>query len=295
MEWIRKPGREPLTVCKEQGVTWLSFPALTETGLVRHGFSTRLGGVSQGWFASMNFAFTKGDNPEHVMENYRRMARVLGVDPRRMVLSHQTHTTHVRTVTEDDAGKGVVRERDYQDVDGLVTDVPGLTLVTFYADCVPLYLVDPVHRAIGLSHSGWRGTVNRMGKVTLERMAREYGTDPADVIACIGPSICQDCFEVGEEVVEVFREAFAERYHKELFCQKENGKYQLDLWRANEIIFAQAGVPAGQIHTTDICTRCNPKLLFSHRIMGNERGNLAAFLCLKGNSDRSESKRTGAE
>lgn len=295
MEWIRKKGGEPLTVCKEQGVTWLSFPALTETGLVRHGFSTRLGGVSQGCFSSMNFAFTKGDNPEHVMENYRRMAQVLGVDPQRMVLSHQTHTTHVRTVTGDDAGKGVMRERDYQDVDGLVTDVPGLTLVTFYADCVPLYLVDPVHRAIGLSHSGWRGTVNRMGKVTLERMAREYGTDPADVIACIGPSICQDCFEVGEEVAEAFREAFAERYHRELFCRKENGKYQLDLWRANEIIFAQAGVPAGQIHTTDICTRCNPKLLFSHRIMGNERGNLAAFLCLKGNSDRSESKRIGAE
>ena len=280
MEWIRKPGKEPLAVRQEQGVTWLSFPALEETGLVRHAFSTRLGGVSEGYFATMNFTFTRGDNPDHVMENYRRMAGVLGVRPEDMVLSCQTHTTHVRTVTREDAGKGVVRDRDYQDVDGLVTNVPGLTLVTFYADCVPLYLVDTVHKAIGLSHSGWRGTVNRMGRVTLERMAQEYGTDPADVICCIGPSICQSCYEVGREVVEVFEEAFDREYHKELLYRKGNGKYQLDLWRANQIILEEAGVPREQIHTTDICTHCNPGLLFSHRTMGNERGNLAAFLCL---------------
>jgi len=166
-------------------------------------------------------------------------------------------------------------------MDGLVTDVPGITLVTFYADCVPLYLVDPVHRAIGLSHSGWRGTVRRMGKVTLETMGRAYGTRPEDVVCCIGPSICQDCFEVGPEVVEEFAREFAGEYHQELFYGKENGKYQLDLWRANQIIFAEAGVKPENIHTTDICTHCNPKLLFSHRTMGNARGNLAAFLCLK--------------
>ena len=197
MEWIRKPAGEHLEEMTKHGVTYLSFPALSKTGLVSHAFSTRLGGVSQGCFATMNFTFTRGDNPEHVMENYRRMARVLGEETERMVLSHQTHTTHVRTVTEEDAGKGVVRERDYHDVDGLITNVPGLVLVTFYADCVPLYVVDPVHKAIGLSHSGWRGTVNRMGRETLKQMNQEYGTDPADVICCIGPSICQSCFEAG--------------------------------------------------------------------------------------------------
>ena len=141
--------------------------------------------------------------------------------------------------------------------------------------------MDPVHGAIGLSHSGWRGTVRRMGKKTLEAMNLEYGTRPEDVIAAIGPSICQDCFEVGEEVAEAFGEAFSQTDLSRLYYRKENGKYQLDLWRANEIIFSEAGVAKENIYTTDICTHCNPQLLFSHRTVGTERGNLAAFLCLK--------------
>lgn len=276
-EWKRKAGAEKLLIKEQSGVCYLAFPALEETGMVKHSFSTRIGGVSEGKFSSMNFSFTRGDAPEHVRENYRRMAEVLSVDPENMVLSYQTHTTNVRTVTEADAGKGLWRERDYRDVDGLITNVPGITLVTFYADCVPLYLLDPVHRAIGLSHSGWRGTVARMGQVTLDAMKREYGTNPEDVIACIGPSICQDCFEVGGEVIEEFEKAFQ---NDTLYYRKPNGKYQLDLWRANEMVFAQAGVRPENIHTTDICTHCNPELLFSHRTTGNERGNLAAFLSL---------------
>ncbi len=281
MNWNRKQGGESLIVQQKNGVTALTFPALEQTGIVKHSFSTRLGGVSEGCFASMNFGFTRGDKKEHVTENYRRMAEFLEVDMRNMVLTHQTHTTNVRTVTQDDAGKGVVRERDYQNVDGLVTNIPGITLVTFYADCVPLYIVDPVHKAIGLSHSGWRGTVNRMGRVTLDVMKREYDTNPNDVIVCIGPSICQDCFEVGPEVAEAFAKTFAYEYHGNLFYRKENGKFQLNLWAANRIIFQEAGVPADQIHTTDICTKCNPELLFSHRVHGEKRGNLAAFLSLK--------------
>lgn len=281
MEWIRKQSEEVLLEMMKDGVRFLAFPILEDTGLVASGFSTRAGGVSTGKFSTMNFTFTRGDNPDHVMENYRRMAAALGVDEKRMVLSHQTHTTNVRKITEDDAGKGIVRERDYTDVDGLITDVPGITLVTFYADCVPLYLVDPVHRAIGLSHSGWRGTVKRMGKVTIEAMNREYGSRPEELIACIGPSICQDCYEVGEEVAEHFREAFGEELWQELLEDRGNGKYQLDLWRANEIIFLEAGIRSEHMQVTDICTHCNPENLFSHRTCGNERGNLAAFLCLK--------------
>lgn len=286
MEWKRKAGREALEVKEKNGVVWLEFPALASTKMVCHGFSTRLGGVSEGKFATMNFTFTRGDNPKHVRENYRRMARALQVDDRKMVLSWQTHTTNVRPVTEKDAGKGIERERDYQDVDGLVTNVPGITLVTFFADCVPLYILDPVHKAIGLSHSGWRGTVNRMGRETLQVMEREYGTKPQDVIAAIGPSICQDCFEVGEEVTEAFGKAFKNEDLPSLYYRKENGKFQLDLWRANEIIFQEAGVRRENIHTTDICTHCNPQLLFSHRTAGTERGNLAAFLCLKESEDK---------
>lgn len=287
LEWKRKPcpgisaGTAGMLEKENNGVPYLAFPALEETGMVAHAFSTRLGGVSEGRFSTMNFTFTRGDNPDHVRENYRRMAEALEVDADRMVLSWQTHTTNVKRVTAEDAGKGITRERDYQDIDGLITNVPGITLVTFYADCVPLYLLDPVNRAIGLSHSGWRGTVNRMGQVTVDAMAQAYGTKPEDLIACIGPSICQDCFEVGEEVVEEFRRAFDSEYWTELSYKKASGKHQLNLWRANQIVFEEAGVPKEHIYTTDICTHCNPKLLFSHRTMGNERGNLAAFLCLR--------------
>lgn len=282
IQWKRKGRTTVLKDVEKDGVHLLKFPQLEAVDhMAAHGFSTRLGGVSEGKFATMNFTFTRGDDPEHVMENYRRVARVLRVDERRMILSYQTHTTNIKTVTEEDAGKGIVKERDYRDVDGLITNVPGITLVTFYADCVPLYFVDPVHKAIGLSHSGWRGTVKRMGKVTIEAMAREYGTKPEDVLCCIGPSICQDCFEVGEEVIEEFKGQFKEEYWPELYYKKENGKYQLDLWKANQIILKEAGVREEHIETTDICTRCNPQYLFSHRIMGSERGNLAAFLCLR--------------
>lgn len=279
--WKRKQELPVLECRMADGVPYLSFPMLEKTGIVRHGFSTRMGGVSTGVYATMNFAFLKGDDPDHVRENYRRMAKAIGVDEERMVLSWQTHTTNIRRVTEDDAGKGITRERDYQDIDGLITDVPGMTLVTFYADCVPLYFLDPVHRAIGLSHSGWRGTVARMGQVTMEAMGREYGSKPEDIIAGIGPSICQDCYEVGEEVAAEFRGAFSKEYWPELLREKPNGKLLLNLWRANEIVLLEAGVKADNIQITDICTHCNPDYLFSHRTMGNERGNLAAFLSIK--------------
>ncbi len=279
--WKRKhtePHLEEKTNC---GVTWLSFPALEQSGMVAHAFSTRMGGVSKGPFSTMNFSFTRGDDPEDVRENYRRMAEALGVDQNRMVLTWQTHTTNVRTVTEKDFGKGVVCDRDYRDVDGLITNIPGVTLVTFFADCVPLYFLDTKRKAIGLSHSGWRGTVNRMGEVTLQAMNREFGTKPEDVIACVGPSICQDCYEVGAEVIEQFCENFSADHYDKLFYEKQNGKFQLNLWEANRIVLAEAGVPDSQIFVTDICTYCNPELLFSHRRTAEKRGNLCAFLSLK--------------
>lgn len=279
-QWIRKNAENHLNEITKEGVTWLSFPALEETGIVSHAFSTRMGGVSKGPFSTMNFSFMRGDDPEDVKENYRRMANAMGVDRERMVLTWQTHTTNVRVVSEEDFGKGVVRDRDYRNVDGLITNIPGVTLVTFFADCVPLYFLDKKNRAIGLSHSGWRGTVNRMGAVTLKKMAEEFGTDPKDVVACVGPSICQDCYEVGPEVIEQFAGAFAPEYHGQLFYEKPNGKFQLNLWEANRIILMEAGVPETNISVTDICTHCNPDLLFSHRRSADKRGNLCAFLCL---------------
>ena len=266
INWSYKNKSRVFDTKESAGVPYLSFKALDDTGLAVNGFSTRMGGASRGKFSTMNFSYSRGDAAEDVLENFTRMAAALGVERDRMVVSHQTHTVNLRRVTLEDAGKGVVRERDYRDIDGLITDVPGLTLVTFYADCVPLYLLDPVNRAIGLSHSGWRGTVKRMGQVTVDAMKEAFGTKPEDLIACVGPSICRDCFEVGGEVVEEFREAFGPEHREALYCQgKRPGKYQLDLWKANEIVLLDAGVKKDHLEVTDVCTCCNPELLFSHR------------------------------
>ena len=265
----------------EKEVPYLEYPLLTDTKIVHHGFSTRLGGVSQGCYASMNLSFTRGDDEAAVRENYHRIAKSIGVKCENMVLSQQTHTTNVRVVTEKDKGKGIVKPLDYTDVDGMVTNIHGICLVTFYADCVPLYFVDPVQKAIGLSHSGWRGTVGKIGKETIRKMEEQYGSDPKDILAAVGPSICKDCYEVSEDVILEFQKNFKERYWKDLFYRKENGKYQLDLWKANEIIFKESGILPEHIAVTNVCTHCNSEILYSHRTSGDRRGNLAAFLALK--------------
>lgn len=271
---------------KGDNTPYLEFPLLRETGIVKHGFSTRLGGVSEGCFASMNLSFDRGDAPEAVQENFRRMGEAIGVSAGDMVLSRQTHTTNIRLVTEEDRGKGIVRERDYTDVDGLITNVPGLCLVTSYADCVPLYFVDPVRKAVGLSHSGWRGTAGKIGKKTVEKMREHFGSDPADIFAAVGPSICADCYEVSSDVADCFKEAFERNVWDELFYEKPGGKYQLNLWRANELIFREAGILPEHIAVTNLCTRCNSGLLYSHRAQGDKRGNLCAFLALKKDEER---------
>ncbi len=262
-------------------VLYLTYPLLESTGIVKHGFSTRVGGVSEGVCSTMNLSFSRGDDENAVRENFRRMANALDVEEDSFVFSQQTHTTNVRKVTLEDKGKGLTRKLDYQDIDGLITNVPGLCLSTFYADCVPLYFVDPVKKAIGLSHSGWRGTVGKIGYVTVQKMQEEYGSNPKDIIAAIGPSICQDCYEVSEDVIVEFQNHFDKKYWKELYYKKENGRYQLNLWKANEIVLEEAGVLKEHIAVTNLCTCCNHETLFSHRASQGKRGNLAAFLALK--------------
>lgn len=277
-----KDDKQPkLQICQTEGVVYLSYPSLEKTGMVRHGFSTRLGGVSEGVYASMNLSFSRGDKEAAVQENYRRIARAIGFDWESVVTSDQTHTANVRVVTNRDKGCGLTKPRPYQDVDGMITNELGITLATFYADCVPLYLLDPVKKAIGLSHSGWKGTVGKIGKATVQAMEREYGTNPEDLIVAIGPSICQDCYEVSEDVIEEFQTAFPREQWDGLFYRKENGKYQLDLWESNRQIFLEARVKPENISIPNLCTCCNPQLLFSHRASKGKRGNLAAFLALK--------------
>lgn len=281
MEFQRKNNNTPILEQEKNGVRYLQFPALLETGVCRHLFSTRIGGVSEGDLESMNLSYTRGDKKENVDENYRRIAGIMDCSMNDFVLTHQTHITNVRVVTEEDRGKGIIKERDYEDVDGLVTNVPGIVLSTFYADCVPLYFVDPVKKAIGLSHSGWRGTVNKMGKVTVLKMMEEYGSNPSDIIVAIGPSICVDCYEVSMDVAEEFLRAFsgADNLSK-IVIPKNEEKAMLDLWQANLAVLLEAGIKPEHVSLPDICTACNKELLFSHRASNGKRGNLGAFLAL---------------
>lgn len=276
---LNKENRNSTMIKFKDNVPYISYRALADIKWLKNGFSTRLGGVSEGVLSTMNLGFGRNDLPENVVKNHEIIANAIGFNPENIVASKQTHTTNVKIVSKKDCGKGIYRERDYDDVDGMITNEKGIVLATYFADCVPLYMVDTKNKAIGLSHSGWRGTVGKIGKVTLDLMKETYGTNPKDVIACIGPSICRDCYEVSEDVATEFEAAFKGR-KKDILINKDNGKYQLDLWECNYIIFKECGVYEENIHMPDICTCHNMEMMFSHRATQGRRGNLAAFLSI---------------
>lgn len=276
---LNKKNRTTTSIKFGNGIPYISFNALEQTGMVVNAFSTRQGGVSVGCLESMNLGFNRGDLDENVLKNHKIFAKAVGFPYENIVTTNQTHTTNVRVVTKEDCGKGIAKDRDYSDVDGLITNIPGIVLATYYADCVPLYILDPINKAIGLSHSGWKGTVKRIGDNTLKLMNENYGTNPKDVICCIGPSICQDCYEISEDVANEFINEFGK--NNKILYNKGNGKYQLNLWESVKQVFLDAGVEYDNIYTTDICTCCNKDELFSHRGHHGKRGNLAAVLMLK--------------
>lgn len=281
MEYIKlnKESGSTTRINFNNGVPYISYRILDDIPWLKNAVSTRLGGVSKDYLASMNLGFNRGDLDENVIRNHEIFANATGVNPKNIVTGNQTHTTNVKVVTKDDCGKGIYRDRNYTDIDGLITNEKGIVLATYYADCVPLLIVDTKNKAIGLSHSGWRGTVGKIGKVTIEKMGELYGTKPEDIVACIGPSICQKCYEISEEVAVQFKEAFPDNI-KEILIDKGNGKYQLDLWECNRINFKEAGVLPENIKVTDICTCHNTDVLFSHRGHNGKRGNLGAFLSI---------------
>lgn len=268
-------------VNEKEGVTYITFPKLSQYRKdMLHGFSTRLGGVSKEHLGTMNLSFTRGDEVEAVLENHRRFAKALGYDENKLVFSNQVHLTNFYKVTKKDCGKGITRESDILEMDGLVTNEPGIPLITFYADCVPLFFYDPVNRVIAMAHSGWKGTVERIGAKMISYMETEYGSKPEDIVCAIAPSICQKCYEVSEDVALRFLEVFGEEYGEELLYKKENGKYQLNLHKACEVTLLDAGILPEHLDITDICTCCNPEFLFSHRASNGMRGNLAGVMML---------------
>lgn len=261
-------------------VPYITFRGF-ESDQMLHGFSTRLGGVSEGIFTSMNLSFTRGDEQDAVMENFRRIGRAIGFCAKDLVFSDQTHTTNIHIATTTDRGRGISRPKELRDIDGLVTNVEGLPLVTFYADCVPLFFHDPVAKVVALAHSGWKGTVSRIGQCMIDTMKETYHCRAENIHVAVGPSICKDCYEISADVASEFQAEFTADQCSSFLVDHCNGKYHLDLWRVNQIILQEAGVLAENIVITDLCTCCNPDIFFSHRASHGKRGNLAAFIMLK--------------
>ena len=262
-----------------EGVVYYTIPAFEQSGIVKHGFSSRLGGVSKGEYDSLNLSFKKKDNPDNVRENFTRLCRALEIQPEQMVFPDLVHRNRVISVDYSHQGMGFTRKSEIHEVDGLVTNRPGVALVTYYADCVPLFFLDYKRRVIGLSHSGWRGTTAKIGQQTLNAMQQHYGTRPEDCLVGIGPSIGPCCFEVDSSVADEFIDVWPE-HQNEIVKTLKNGKFTVDLWKANRIQLEEMGVPASSITISALCTACNTDIFFSHRKEKGRTGSLAAVLML---------------
>lgn len=252
------------------------FPLLEENGGITHGLSTRVGGVSTGYFKSMNLAYNSDDEPQKVSTNYQIFTSTLGVKLQNAVLSHQTHHTNIRKVTAADRGKGLTIQRDYESVDGLITNVPGIPLMTFHADCLPLLFVDPVSNAIGLAHAGWKGTAHNMAGKMVEEMAYAYGTNPRDLLVGIGPSIRECCFIIRDDVRQVLLKELP--FTEALIKVVGTNQWKVSLQKINVELLMKSGVNNKHIVDAGVCTCCRSDLLFSHRAQGNSRGTMAALL-----------------
>ena len=261
----------------KQGLIWHTSSLLDDPAL-RHGFSTRVGGVSPAPWDSLNLGIARGDTPENLQENYRRFCAVLGVDAHRTVLSRQVHEDNIRLVTEADAGKGLWRERDYESVDAMICREPNLPLVVFSADCGIILLWDPEHRAVGAVHAGWRGVASGLVKKTALRMQEVFGSDPAQLRCAIGPAIGPCCFETDEDVPTALRQALGDAVKP--YMEKHGAKWHIDLKAINAHWLRCAGVPAHQIDVCSHCTACMPELYWSHRKTGNARGAQIAMISL---------------
>lgn len=249
---------------------------LTAEGIcVPHCFTTRYGGVSTGSQASLNLAYGRGDSMENVEKNIHILADALGFDTGRLVLTRQTHSDIVLAVTAADANG--LCHRDYPECDALVTNTPGVALMVFTADCTPLLLHDPVTGAVGAAHAGWRGTAQAIGPKTVEAMAKNYGCDPKNIRAAIGPNIGMCHFETDADVPEAMTAAYGAE--AEQYIARKSEKYYLDLKQINALALRRAGV--SHIEISDACTMCAPQRFWSHRVTRGERGSQGAVIVCK--------------
>ena len=253
-----------------------------ETGL-QHGFSTRKGGVSKEHLASLNLSFSVEDAKENVLENFRRIGERFGKTPENFVFSKQSHETKVLKVGTKDRGKGITKDRDYEGIDALITDEKGIILSCFSADCVPILFYDPIHKAVGACHSGWRGTKGKILQNVVEEMRKHFSSNPAEILVAIGPSICKEQYVVSEDLALSFLEDYPDLGEDTAspIQRISKDKFQLDLWDLNRRIALDCGIKEEHISISGYCTMENPELFFSHRYSQGKRGLQGAFICLQ--------------
>ncbi|MCI6013032.1 MAG: peptidoglycan editing factor PgeF [Firmicutes bacterium] len=261
---------------------WVTFPQLEVYPELAHLFTTRRGGVSTGTLESWNFGKCPQEPAENILRNYEILAEVLETDTAHMVRSNQTHTVNILEADRQHLGMGIIRERSYEDIDGLVTDQPGITLITTHGDCNPLFFYDPVRHVIGLAHSGWRGTLGEIAGEMIRKMQERWGCEPSDILAGIGPGLCRDCFEIDEDVAQQFFEKHS--IWRNLCRMEERAglrKYYLDLKAVIRWTLLESGVESGHIFDMHLCTRCHPEWFFSYRGQKGKNGNMAAAMMLR--------------
>ncbi len=260
-------------------VGYLTFKMLENYECINHAFSTRLGGVSSNEFESMNLCFYMGDLDSNVVKNYKIFCSAAGFDYNSLVASRQKHGTNIIKVGINDRGKGIYKEQYEESADGLITNEKGVTLVTYHADCTSIFFLDPVKKVIALAHAGWRGTAGKIVCNMIDKMIDIYGCKVKDIVCGIGPSIGKCCYEIDEKVYNQFIEI------KEIDINKattkcENNKYLLDLCEVNKQLLIKKGLEEHNIQVSDICTKCNNDLLFSHRAT-QKHGEMASMISLR--------------
>ncbi len=248
--------------------------------VIAHFVSSRKGGTSKKPFDSLNLAFHVGDKKELVLKNRKKLAEEVGVDLKRFVFMNQTHSKNVRIVTKEDAGRGTVEWKTaIPNTDALITNTPGIFLITQVADCVPILFFDPIQKVIAIAHAGWQGTLKKITKEVIRKMQKKFNCQPNDIIAGIGPSIGPCCFEVGEDVISQLRNSFSEKVIKTV-TTKKNGKTFIDLWKLNKKQLIESGIAEENIEIIKICTVCNTDNFFSYR-KEKETGRFGIGIILK--------------
>ena len=249
----------------------LRFSNLLVHNEIIHFSSTRIGGVSSSKLNSLNLGYTVNDNPKNVTKNLKILSKSIGIERKQLVSPKQTHSANI----------GIVKSVNdiFPDTDALITNIPNICICVRTADCVPILLYDQVQKAVATIHSGWKGTVQKISKLTIELMQNEFGTKPENIIAGIGPSIGPKVYEVGPEVIEMVHQSFSKNGFIQVIENFDKGYF--NLWQANKQILLESGITENNIEISEICTFSNPELFYSARRDGVKTGRLASGIMLR--------------